>query len=189
MAGRGWISWLATGLLKHVLQKHQKEHICPVRCFENKSCAGQYAKAAPQSISYLTSQSVSCISFVHVQSHRGPEPGPESLLLPAPSLGFVAVVTSSTCLFDIMCASSLCPLLPIQNTAAHDIHYLFQLLMLFTGLQYTQEKLVENMSQLTFFAIFSSPSRPQSGLGISSVARFVLLSELLLCLLWRFPSH
>lgn len=103
---------------------------------------------------------------------------PDSALFPAPSLGFVTVVTSSACLFVIMWAASLSLLLPIQNAAAHDIHYLFQL-------QYIQEKVAENISQPTFFfffSLFSSPSSsscPQSGLGISSVACSALSGELL----------
>lgn len=72
---------------------------------------------------------------------------PDSALFPAPSLGFVTVVTSSACLFVIMWAASLSLLLPIQNAAAHDIHYLFQL-------QYIQEKVAENISQPTFFFFF-----------------------------------
>lgn len=78
---------------------------------------------------------------------------PDSALFPAPSLGFVTVVTSSACLFVIMWAASLSLLLPIQNAAAHDIHYLFQL-------QYIQEKVAENISQPTFFFFFF-PSFPR----------------------------
>lgn len=54
--------------------------------------------------------------------------------------------------------------------------------MLFTGLQFIQKKVVGNVSQPTFSALFSSPSSsscPQLGFGISSLACFVLSDELL----------
>lgn len=94
----------------------------------------------------------------------------------------LSLVTSPTCCFIIMWATSLSLLLPVQNSVVHKIHYFFQLLMLLIGLQYIQEKLVENISQTTLLVLFSSPSSSscsQSDIGISLVASFVLSSELL----------
>lgn len=81
------------------------------------------------------------------------------------------------------------PFLPFQNPAAHVIHPLFQLLLLFTGLEYRQQELVEKISQPTFFSpCLPHLPHPQSGLGTSSVACFVPSSKLISAFS-GFPWH
>lgn len=179
MAGRDWISWLAGRIMKCILQKHQKEQICFIRHFEKKSCAEQYMKTTINLLPNILA-CLLCLFWTCVVS-----PGcwiwPWFCSLACPIYWLCHCGNTNNLPLCHNVASSILLSCPFK-TAAHVIHPLFQLLLLFTTRVQTAETCWK------YFTAYIFVSLPSSVGPWRQLSCFVPSSELL-CAFSGFPWH